>query len=144
MRIAFPRLSPCCFLLVALILGVGCNTKGKEPENQVSGKITLSDGSAVAGTVIFVGSDNKEVTGIIKPDGTYLVLDPPQGKVKILVKGMGGIAPQQPAKDAGGAMKDAPSMGGKAPPARYASIKTTDLEYEVKSGKQTHDITLKP
>jgi len=130
-------------LFLALLVGVsGCGSGPKEAANSVSGKVTLN-GSAVSGTVSFVGPDNKEsMPAPIKPDGTYTVADPPQGKCKILVKGMGGTA-----TGVGSApVKDSPAMTGQsvAPPAKYASITTTDLTFDVQSGKQKYDIELKP
>jgi len=129
-------------LFVALLVGLsGCDKKGDEAANSVSGKVTLN-GEPVAGIITFVGADNKEVSGPIKPDGTYTVANPPAGQVKILVKGMGGTLPTAtPPKEAGGNM---PKMGGVSPPAKYSAVNTTDLKFEVTSGKQKHDITLTP
>jgi hypothetical protein len=127
-------------LFAALLIGAsGCNTGPKESANQVSGKVTLN-GNPVTGSVYFVGADGKESpAGLIKGDGTYNVPDPPQGKVKVLVKGMaGGAGPAAP-------VKDAPSMPGQSvpPPAKYGAAATTDLETEIKPGKQTYNIELK-
>jgi len=132
----------CGFLVlsVGLLVGVtGCDSKSKDPANSVTGKVSLG-GQQVDGEVVFVGTDGKQVPGPIKPDGTYIIVDPPQGEVKILVRpmggGVGGAAVIQP--------KDAPAMGGKnAPPAKYHSVTTTDLKYTVTSGKQKYDIELK-
>jgi hypothetical protein len=132
-------------LAVALLVGVtGCPSKDGSA-NQVSGKVTLG-GEAVAGTVIFVGPDGKEKPTPIMANGNYKLDDPPLGKCKVLVKGMGGaIGGPIAAKDASAGTKDAPKLGGggAAPPAKYGDVKTTDLEFEVKAGKQTIDIPLK-
>src|SRR4051812_18600270 len=92
-------------LFVALLVGLsGCDKKGDEAANSVSGKVTLN-GEPVSGVVIFVGADNKEYPSPIKPDGSYSVPNPPTGQVKILVKGMGGTLPSAtPPKEAGGNM----------------------------------------
>jgi len=120
----------------------GCDKKPDEAANSVSGKVTLN-GEPVLGTVVFVGADNKEAMSGIKADGSYSVPNPPTGQVKILVKGMGGAAPPvaTPPKEGGGTM---PKAGGVAPPAKYGAVNTTDLKFEVTSGKQKHDITLTP
>jgi len=125
-------------LLVALLVGaVGCGGGTKESANSVSGKVTLGN-EKVSGEVVFVGSDNSQKGTPIKPDGTYVIADPPLGKVKVLVKGMGGPSKMAPPKDA-------PPMAGSGaePPAKYGDVKTTDVEVEVKAGKQTIDIPLK-
>jgi hypothetical protein len=140
-RRALRTLSVCLF--VALLAGLsGCDKKADEAANSVSGKVTLN-GEPVAGNVAFVGADNKESPpSPIKPDGTYTIPNPPTGQVKILVKGMGGTAPvTTPPKEAGGNM---PKIGGVAPPTKYGAVATTDLKFEVTSGKQKHDIELKP
>jgi len=131
-------------LFVALLVGLsGCDKKADEAANSVSGKVTLN-GEAVAGTVVFVGADNKEVPAPIKPDGSYTVPNPPTGKVKVLVKGMLGSAPvATPPKDSG----SMPKMGGGsgvAPPAKYGAVASTPLSFEVTSGKQKYDIPLPP
>jgi len=126
-------------LFAALLLGAsGCGGP-KESANQVSGKVTLN-GSPVSGNVIFVGPDGKQgMPALIKGDGTYTAYDPPQGKCKVLVSGMGGGAgPTTP-------VKDAPALGGQtaAPPPKYADARTSDLETEIKPGKNTYNIELK-
>jgi len=129
-------------LAAALLVGVtGCPSKN-EAANSVSGKVTLGN-EPVAGTVYFVGPDGKEIMTPIMANGNYKLDNPPIGKCKVLVKGMGGMGTT--VKDTP-AIKDAPKLGGgtgAAPPAKYADVKTTDLEYEVKAGKQTIDIPLK-
>jgi len=132
-------------LAVALLVGVtGCPSKDGSA-NQVSGKVTLGT-EAVAGTVIFVGPDGKEKPTPIMANGNYKLDDPPIGKCKVLVKSMGGPTGGQIVKDTP-PIKDAPKLsggGGAAPPAKYGDAKTTDVEVEVKAGKQTIDIPLKP
>jgi len=122
-----------------LVLGVsGCGTKGAA--NSVSGKVTLND-EPVKGLVVFVGADNKEVSAPTNPNGTYTLDNPPLGQVKVLVKTVGPVGVDTPPP------KDAPNMpkaGGVAPPAKYASAATSGLTYEVKAGKHTYDIPLKP
>jgi len=131
-----------CLLLGTLLLVTGCGGGGKGLTNSVSGKVTLGDKN-VAGTVYFVYSD-KETVAPIGVDGMYTMSNPPAGQVKILVKGDPGRTVAPPVK--GG--PEMPSMGGASqgvnPPAKYASPATSDLTYEVKTGKQTKDLELKP
>jgi hypothetical protein len=130
-------------LFVALLVGLsGCDKKANDPADSVSGTVKLN-GESVSGMVAFVGADNKEVISPIKPDGSYVVANPPKGKCKVLVKGMLGTGPIAPPKDAG----NMPKMGsgsGANPPAKYGAVNTTTLEFEVTSGKQKYDITLTP
>jgi len=130
-----------------VVLSSGCSGGAGAAKDAVSGKVTLN-GQAVAGEVKFVWQDKKqEMASPINPQGEYTILEPPPGKVKIVVKGMMAgqklIAP--PAKDAP-KMEGAPVVGtgGVAPPAKYESVASTPLEFEVKSGKQQHNIELTP
>jgi len=132
-------------LFVGLLVGVsGCDNKGKEAANSVSGKVTVGTEPVTSGEVVFVSADNKQVPSPIKADGTYLINDPPAGKVKILVRGLGGSAIGGDKGKA--AIKEVPPIGtkGATPNPKYASPATTDLSYDVKPGKQTHNIELKP
>jgi len=117
-----------------LVLTTGC--PGGKKKNEVTGKVTL-DGKAVAGTVVFIGSDGKELMTLIRPDGSYTIVDPPAGEVKIKITGPLGIA--APGKD------QAPAVGGMEtgvpPPAKYASP-DNGLKLTVTGGKQTYDIPL--
>src|SRR6266511_1761841 len=134
------------FLLLVAILGfaVGCgsgNKSGDSSKNEVGGKVTLGD-KLVSGTVVFVYSDNKELQGPIGPDGSYVILDPTPGQVKIYIKASGLVAPA--AKGGPETPKEGPASGsGVAPPVKYQSIATSGLTYEVKPGKQTHNLELK-
>jgi len=134
-------------ILVAILSGVtGCDKGPKGAKDSVSGTVKMN-GENVTGTVAFVGSDNTNKESPIKPDGTYQIDDPPQGQVKVLVKGMGGPtgAPALKPPAGGPEMPSMPGMGkGATPPAKYASAATTPLTYDVKPGKQTFNIDLAP
>jgi hypothetical protein len=101
-------------------------------------------GQAVAGTVLFIDSANKEYASPIAADGKYQVIGLPTGTAKIIVKGsgVGGTAPGLGAKDKE-SMPTAGAAGGVAPNAKYAKP-DNGLTYEVKTGEQTYDIELKP
>jgi len=134
-----------CLGLLVLALVTGCPGTDSM-KNSVSGKVTL-DGKPVAGTVVFVGADGKEVgVSPIGPDGNYTIPNPATGPVKVLVKSMtaslGGGAIRPPG---GPTMPDpAGTSQGVQPPAKYGAEKTTPLTFEVKTGKQTYDIPLSP
>jgi len=132
--------------MLVLVLSAGCGGGKGDAKDSVTGKVTLNS-SPVAGTVTFVYEDNKEVAGPINPDGTYLVSNPPPGKVKVVVKGHPGTGALVPTPK--GAGPEMPSMAGSGsqavpPPRKYGSAATTDISYEVKPGKHTFDLPLKP
>jgi len=145
------RLALSAFFVAALLVPAGCGRTGSE--TTVSGKVTLGD-QPVAGVVTFVDSSNKEVASSpIGADGTYRVEKIPTGQYKVVVKAGLGAAPpiagQPPTpKDAKPIeMKDMGSMPGAqktaSPPKKYQTASTSDLSFEVKSGKNTYDIALK-
>src|SRR5271170_475352 len=81
------RGSRCFLLLVLMGMVLGCGGPAG-PKNTVSGKVTL-EGQPVAGIVVFLSGDGKEVSGPINYlDGTYQIPDPPSGQVSIVVKGL--------------------------------------------------------
>lgn len=146
---SYPRRVLCTGILFGILsITLGCGSSGKDPKNQVTGKVTL-DGKVVAGTVFFQFSDNKEVTALIATDGSYQIVEPPTGQAKVYVKsGMGVAVPpigKAPEVKGGPEMpKDIGGATGTAPPAKYGSPSTSGLSFEVKGGKQTYDITLTP
>jgi len=128
------------FGALVVLLGVsGCSSTTNEAANSVSGKVTLS-GQAVHGKVTFHGAD-KSAEAPTNPDGSYKIDNPPQGSVRITVSALPGTVVGGPPP------KDVPPMPGGSlgipPPAKYANA-SSGLTYEVKAGKQTHDIPLSP
>ncbi len=110
---------------------------------EVTGKVTLGD-RPVSGQVVFIYADGKELASPTTGDGSYTIADPPTGSVKICVRPMAGGGLTPPPKAGGGEIpKDAPGAGGIAPPGKYGNPATSGLTYEVKAGKQEHNITLK-
>lgn len=140
-------------LLLLVLPLVGCSGKGGAKDS-VSGTVKLGD-KPVAGSVNFVYSDGKVLDAPISPEGEYMIVNPPPGQVKIVIKplpgssGTGGLVGDPKAKDL--AMpKDAADPGGAGapkgppPPLKYQSAASTDLTYEVQKGKQTKNIELTP
>jgi hypothetical protein len=135
-------------LLAGVLVGAGCGGGGGSAKNEVSGKVTLGE-KPVAGTVVFVTSDNKELSGPIGPGGVYTIADPPVGQAKIYIKAApnsGGLIAPPTTKGGPEIPKDGPVGGaaGVAPPAKYTSAATSGLTFDVKAGKQTYDIPLTP
>lgn len=118
----------------------GCASKAAEGGDAVGGKVTLN-GKPVAGQVVFVGGDRKEVVALIAPTGGYSLANLPRGEWQVFVRGTGLKVPLVP-KGA------APPPGltaaiGVAPPVRYAQPKHAQ-KFTFAGGAQTFDIELKP
>jgi hypothetical protein len=132
-----------CLLLAAVLAGAGCGKKG--PASTVSGKVTLN-GKPVAGTVTFIGPDNREITAPINPDGTYTVANPPAGQVQVVVRNLPGARPgMTPSIPRNVSMPGNVTSAsvGLPPPMRYA-WQNNGLAFSVTGGKQQHDIILTP
>ena len=137
--------APCCsgaHLLVALAPLCGCGS-GKS-KSIVTGKVTVN-GKAPAGgsTLVFIGSDNKEVSAVIAEDGSYTMIDAPKGEVKVAVRGLSAtIGGGQPAVKMGSDMPGMKSKAQGAPiPPKYAQP-NNGLTFNVSGGKQTKDFDL--
>jgi hypothetical protein len=127
--------------LCAVVFALGCGRGGSK--DVVTGSVTLN-GQGVDGTIVFVGSDGKEVNGPLL-NGKYQINNPPKGEVDVLVKGAPG------ARTAAVQPKSAPPMpdGGKAapagiaPPFKYAQ-RGNGLKFKVTGGRQEKNFELTP
>jgi hypothetical protein len=131
-----------------LLIFSGCGKKSTE----VSGTVKLNGKAIKVGEITFIAEDGSLDTSQIK-DGAYTLYRAPVGMVKITVKSTKPV----PYVNRHGGMK-APPEGAAAPqaadeqtdknyipvPKKYNDAETTDLTYEVKSGKQEYNIDLTP
>lgn len=135
------------FAVAFACMGCGGKDGSQGSNDSIYGKVTYN-GQVVAGQVIFIGSDKKEIMSMIGGmDGSYEIKNPPKGEGVFLVKATMAppLAPLKGGAQApkGGAQApEAPSMGGVAPPAKYGQPSTSDLKFTVTGGKQNYDITL--
>jgi len=125
--------------------GSGCKNEGPAVSaNQVSGKVMLGNVPASGATVTFIGAGGKKAGALVDREGKYVVVDAPPGKVQVTVKSMAGAGPALPTpaqvKDAKAGPPGATSV---TVPAKYGEP-NNGLTYEVKGGKETYDIELKP
>lgn len=121
-----------------LALGpIGCGSKA--PTEGVSGKVTLN-GSPVAGQVVFVTSDGRQLPTAIGPDGGYTIMGLPKGEVDVLVKGDPPVNAMLP-KGADPVGK--PTSAGATPPEKYTKA-GAGLKFDVTGSRQTHNIELTP
>lgn len=136
------------FLLASLSLVLGCGGESGGPKNEVTGKVTLND-KVVAGTVVFVLANGKEAKCVIGPDGAYSITEIVPGQAKVYIEppaaGTGLVQMKDKAGKAQEMPKDGPGTAGTgvAPPVKYRSAATSELAFEIKTGKQTYDIPLK-
>jgi hypothetical protein len=134
-----------CLLVIGLCLLPGCG------KSEVSGRVTVQGEPIADGRIVFIAEDGHLDSSPIQ-DGAYLVRRPPIGKVKITVT---STPPAFNNPRAAGSGKPERFGNHKVPetdpnrkfvpvPFKYSDEKTTDLTYEVTSGKQEHNIDLTP
>jgi hypothetical protein len=148
------------WLGVLLILSAGCSSKGT-----VSGKVTVNDEPVRRGTVTFLASGSTWTSAVpIGEDGSYTILNAPPGPVKITVasadpnpragsklkarKGQGMEDANTNTDDMPPSVRNRFNPGAAGPagpsvPKKYNKPETSELTYEVKPGKQEHNIQLK-
>ena len=128
-------------LAIALFLFPGCSKQ----VSKVSGRVTVKGEPIVAGRIVFIAEDGRLDSAQIL-DGAYLVSRAPIGNVKITITGtppasnkprVGAGKPERFVKPETGPNKKFVDV-----PKKYSDEKTTDLTYEVKSGKQEYNIDL--
>lgn len=139
-------------LLALLLTAVGCGSSSAT----VSGKITYKSTPLRGGTVTFFGPTEGSwtQTSNIGEDGGYSVAKMPAGIARISVE-TDTVKPNQTGMQMASKMPKIPegiehSPFGQAPradkyveiPKKYNKPETSGLTYEVKSGKQDHDLKL--
>lgn len=137
-------------LLVGIILctaALGCGGKGNganPPRSRVSGRITLDDQPAPAGTIVFVpvGAGQLQAQGLVQDDGTFVIEEadgPSPGEYKVEI---------QCAKKTGRRVRSLSSSDGTgmidervpAVPARYNTA--TTLKQTITSGENVLEFKL--
>ncbi len=136
------RLAALALLLTALAV-CGCG-KGRHA-NIVTGKVYVGDKVATGGTVLFLDAEGNVARTAIGKNGAYQVAGLAPGPAKVGVVGHAHVPPglQTPVKGKpGGTPAEAAPEDGPVISARYADPEKSGLTYEVRSGKQDHDIEL--
>jgi hypothetical protein len=145
---------------VLLILSAGCSFKGT-----VSGKVTVNDLPVRRGTVTFTAASDDKTWASSVPigeDGSYSIVNAPPGLVKITVASAdsnrrlgakfkdrkGSAAEDANTDDMPPSVRNrfnpgAAGSGSPSVPKRYNDAEKSGLTYEVKPGKQEHDLQLK-
>jgi hypothetical protein len=134
------------FLFATLALGCG-GGDGVNRGGKLTGKVTIDGKPVSAGEVIIYGADGKHsMSGKIRLDGTYTVLDPPLGACKLaVVTSTFKDVPPPTAKK--GPVDHTDPKTGEWPiyvrtPERYEKPETSGLTVEVKGGDQEHNVPL--
>ncbi len=131
-------------ILSACICGCG-NTA------TVSGKVNYQGRPVTYGSVIFVCTDKIARSGVIEPDGSYLIEGVPPGNVKIAVisrnPSLGRSVvrhekPVQPGQKETSTQELAVKKWFSLPP-KFENHKTSGLECTISSGRVSYDIDLK-
>jgi hypothetical protein len=149
------RFVRCCALALTLVIPLSAGCGANKGKAVVTGTVTYKGKTLKAGIVSFQTADNRVGSARIDATGHYAVNDAPVGEAKITVTMPS--APLATGKPPGGmAMKPPPGMEPPKEttssdprdyiplPPKYAALNTTDLTFTVKSGENTHDITLNP
>lgn len=155
MTIRFPQFKnrnsarhlPLILILVPLVCMSGCSGK-KGIKSKVTGTVTYK-GKNVAGDLVCVDEDGKELIPTPIRDGEFSLIDAPKGKYTILVrKAMSAAVAQKdtpiPKVEGPGGMKPALGSGatGVPPPLKAATKGNGIPPLEVTGGDQTFNITL--
>jgi len=122
----------------ALLFLAGCGRTGT-----VTGKVTLN-GQPLPGGLVTVTTESPDIEansapskGRIEPDGTYTVLNVPQGKARVTIttaKGFGSAMHPDAVKDPFGPYVPIPDT--------YRDVAKTPLALEVTRGKQEYNIAM--
>jgi hypothetical protein len=137
-----------CALGVFLVC-IGCSKTGGD----VTGTVTLNGKAVPSGSVVFYDEKGTKYGAPISRDGTYRMLKPPKGAMKVTVEPLpssdepGGFAPR-PSSAAlePGTNKPTASAAAKVEPVpipdKYKDPKTSGFSLTVTGSSQTFDIPL--
>ncbi len=122
---------------LTLFVLLGC---GAPPRHNLGGKVILGDTAVAEGVVTLHGPDGQTAASSIRPDGAYSIDDPPLGMCQITVQGAPGIV-----SSGGEVHGENPEIRVRPSriPKKYERL-DNGLQVQVRGGRQTHDIVLKP
>jgi len=133
LSVSLPGRRQLTLMAVCVVTGLtlmGCGGKDAPRGSKITGKLTVNGAppntTGMPATVIeFHSADGKSFTGLVNPDGSFVLNEVPVGDVQVVVKG--------PAVAAG---------GGAGIPPKY-NKPGNGLTYTVKKGNQSQDFDLK-
>lgn len=125
-----------CLLLPVGLLASGCGSSTDPGEAGVlSGRVTLNGQPVKDATVVVVGPDRSEASGLSGAEGEYRIANPPKGLLRFRLSSF--VPPPPP-----GVQAPPPPPGVVAIPRKYTTL-GNGLEFNYAGGKQTFDIDLK-
>jgi len=142
-------------VLIAFLVVAGSGGKG-----DVTGTVKYKGETMTKGSVTFQGGDGKTYTGDIGADGKYTVRGVPSGTAKVAVNVIDDSVTKH-FRDLSAGIREQQKAAGSDPekttfvppkvvdpssfyivPQRYASVDTSGITFEVKSGKNVYDIDI--
>jgi thiol-disulfide isomerase/thioredoxin len=144
------RLVPLSAAVIALITCIGCSRRGLDQPRlptTVSGTVRYGDQPVWEGRLTLLGPDERVSTTTLNSDGTFQIVNPPLGVVKV---GVSNYPRGQTSAEtevavvglAGQAECTAPQRDSVELPKRYAEPDHSGLTLEIKSGQQQLDLSL--
>ena len=140
------------WLLIALVILIpACESRSPPPARWVHGQVTYGEENLWDGRVTFEAEDGRIGTTPIQSDGSYEIINPPLGRVRVAVfhfpQGSALIPPKSnhakgPIK--GRASSSAPLQPELLLPKRFHDSATSPLTYVVEPGQHRFDIKLSP
>jgi hypothetical protein len=126
-------------------VALGCSP----PTGEVTGQVLYKKKPVPSGSVVFVGSDGKRHTCVIRADQTYQVKDLPPGPARIAVVTHALVPPAFETSSGKRIPPTTPDAGNGPPPSvriaipsKYGSVETSGLSYPVRAGRHSHDIVI--
>ncbi len=129
------RLVSSLFILAAGLFATGCESDVSGVANVLSGTITVGGVPASEVTLVAIGPDGVEATGLTDGTGKYRIENPPKGALRFRLGSQ--VPPPPPGVQAPPPPPDAANI-----PAKYRTAKN-ELTFEYTGGKQTYDFDLK-
>jgi AhpC/TSA family len=134
------------YALLAWASLTGCR-RDLPVDNTVQGIVTYGEAPLREGRVTFLGDNGKVGAGLIESDGTYRILNPPQGPGRVVImtfpKNRPGLNQATvPAPKKGLAFSVVPPRPEVRLPERFMDPLNSGLTFFVKPGAQTIDIRL--
>jgi hypothetical protein len=137
----------CVYGLIPVVLAAGCaKSDGLNRGGTITGTVTVDGKPIPGGTIQFYSADGVHAPQVnVKPDGTYLIHEPPLGPCRVVVRTshLRHLAGRPAPKGSEFVLLDEDTAAGYVPiPAKYESREETDLIYDVPPGDSVFNVDL--
>lgn len=136
-------------LLLSLVAGCSSSSESPPPkaETVVTGKVTYDGQPVWEGQVLFLGAQNRLVTSPIAEDGSYRIVNPPLGRVRVAVtnhpRTINTTPPLLAKVDRPGLARTVvPLRPFLTLPSRYGEAYESGLTFEVEAGANEYPLVL--